>query len=211
MATLAKSDAEMRRIEQRLATVEAAIGTGFGAQTAPSNTEGTPSHMMLNLPALASAVLQLEEKTALVEATSSDVIVERLERLATGLGKVEARIKSANGMAATATTLSPLMEQIRHRELAKLTGAVKRWDPVVHTLPALLRRLHTLQGLHERSSAFSSRLDRLEAVQDGIDAAMEESATMLKALEGGMAANAQIVEGNVRALEKRISALETAS
>ena len=213
VAALAKRDAEMRRIEKRLATVEAAIGTGFAGGRA-SGGEVLPAPSVLNLPELAAAVLQLEEKAALVEATSSDVIVERLERLAAGLGHAESRSKETKGGAASATSASsssPLMQQIRSRELAKVTDAVERWDPVVHTLPALLRRLHTLHGLHARSTAFSSRLDRLEAAQDGIDAAMEEGTAMLKAVEEGMVANAQIVEGNVRSLEERISALESAS
>jgi len=83
----------------------------------------------------------------------------------------------------------------------------KKWDSVATAVPDVIKRLKALKALHEQGSNFGRTLTQLEAAQQQMKSTITDETEMLSKAETSLATNMKKIEGNFKAVDERIEAL----
>merc|ERR1712039_318501 len=91
------------------------------------------------------------------------------------------------------------------RELAELYEFCNRWNAAAASLPSIVTRLRTLQGIHQQSTTFAARLAALEKQQDELHKLLETTNGAVQELSHSLKENMTIVRDNMKSFEEKIS------
>lgn len=101
-------------------------------------------------------------------------------------------------------------EGISPEALSKITALyhlLPRIDPLLPLTPRLLTRLRSLSTLHSSAQEFSTTLSTLQEKVISLGESGLEMRGVLERLEGNLAENEKLVQGNLGGLEERIRAV----
>lgn len=176
-------------LDLRIAKLEKVIGGGDLSRAAAELGD-----VDLNI---SSAITNIAERAAILEAESTAAMTARLSALLTLKGQAEA-VKKTDGKPAT----EEHVERVN-----TLYSKMQEWDATSQAVPELITRLTALKGLHERGTDFGKTLSHLEETQKTLTKALSDDKTVLEKLEGSFAANMATIEGNFAALDARVEAI----
>ncbi|XP_065840035.1 dynactin subunit 2-like [Oscarella lobularis] len=179
---------KVAELEQRVKTLEAAVGTKESEITFFSH-EGHPESKSLTTAAEA-----LEEKLSLLDLDQIDQIEARLQSVLYHMSQIAANKES----------VEKVEEVSKVDELYEL---VKNWDHMASSLPQLVSRLESLQELHRQAAEFSQSVTYLDAAQQRIKSQLESDRSVMASVTATFEKNSLSIVANCEALEQRIGAL----
>lgn len=216
LETLSKEASSDAALAQEVAALQAKLQR---QQIAPVKNE--PPVVTSDLEAL---LLRLEKAVGSISgppATNRKTMLERLSLLEWSLSSLdETRIEAASRKAklirqdleAASKARSKLMSGSARAEdtktLTTLYDKLLELSDLTEHLPDLAERLQSLAHQHQESSTWALRLSALEATATRLAAQVSSAESAVEELTASWPTQAQLMKGNLAALDERISKLK---
>jgi dynactin-2 len=179
--------ARVAELEQRLERLEALLGNSPEKTTALNADLATKSLLM--------AISTLAARTKLLDPSHLDQVESRL-------GVVQQRLTQV------AEKKDAVEQQTgKSDKISELYDLVKKWQPIVTSLPHIADRLTALQELHEQALEFSQALTQLETAQAEISSHLTLDSDVIKQVQSSFSENMATIMATCEAFGKRIDAL----
>ncbi|PPQ99706.1 hypothetical protein CVT24_009689 [Panaeolus cyanescens] len=181
-------------LDSRLGALENLVGS---SSTALDETSLLPSPL---LPLINRLNSQL---AILTQPRHIDSISRRLKLLISDLDRASAAQVQAQRKNPSQPSAATPMPNPQEQLLPMLT----RLGPLLPHIPHILTRLRTLSTLHANASEFQTAIQDLEEEQKKLRSTLVELDTAVKAVEGSLSDNREVVKENVAGLENRVNSL----
>lgn len=183
-----EESAAMAGLASRLSSLESALSV-------------TPDQLSLltmetGRRSLAGAVQVLSAKTALLDPDKLDGVEGRLGALQQKLGVLQDNKSS--------------IDSERSGKLDEMISVGETSKPLYDSLPEVVARLESLQGLHLRSGQMSSSLVQLDALQTQLSLQMANNHTLLQQTKQKFEKNLENINKNFESLFERIEQVKKA-
>jgi len=172
---------KLANVERRVASVEALVGLSSGG------------------PPLISAVGELRDKVALLDAGRLEGVQHRMKALLPQLEAAVGTLTRTQADVKSGAASVPATE----KKINDLYETMNRWDLVAQQLPALVNRLLALRTLHEDSLNLSTTLNKLENEQEAVLGLLKDNTTLLGKVDTSFQENMSTIQQNVASLEER--------
>mmetsp|Transcript_97889 Transcript_97889/g.204140 ORF Transcript_97889/g.204140 Transcript_97889/m.204140 type:complete len:411 (+) Transcript_97889:146-1378(+) len=208
------------------------LASGDTGSKATSSSKGAPDEKLVSwevnfapstipiiessqIATLENSLAEMEKKIGSTGAKEPD-IYPTMVTLHQRMGLLDPqKLESMRTIASKAKTgleqAIPQKEQLPPREPAvdkkvkELYDSCQRWMPVAANLPASVTRMQSLEGFHQLSASFTSRLGALEQEQEELMKVLEVTNMAIADLSRGMQENMIILKENLEALDAKVS------
>lgn len=179
---------KLEEVERRIATLESVVGS----DTASLST--VAGGMDSEQADLSSAVLSLQAKVALLDATHVSTMGTQLQGLLAVLEQLQKQ--------------SPPSSEIQTK-VSEALDTISRVASVAPLLPDVVARLHALSELHERATQFAGSVTSMGDSQEQLSSHVKQLAQLLETVQGSLQSNLSALHSQFAALEVRITELQT--
>jgi len=146
---------------------------------------------------LQTAVSQMQKRLSLLDTNKIDAISRRVHVV---MAEVESMLSKK------AELLDSGGSDHNDQKVSELYEFCHRWSSTAASLPAIVLRLQSLQGLHHQSASFVSRLAALEQQQDELATLLETTNSAVEEVKRSLQDNMVTVRDNMKTLEEKIKA-----
>ena len=206
---------KLGEIEKRITALEKVIGT--------QGKEDEWIKRTLKNKGLITEISDLDKEVKLLDINKMKSIEARLALLTESLKSAHTDPQSSEsnhnnnqgntvGAAADTKGEGETQEELEKRaeereKINKIYDTVSRIDQLTVTLPGVVGRLRVLKDVHDETISFAEKMRLLELEQKGLSDSLKNDVEVLMRVETGMKENRDLIEGNVKSLEQRISEL----
>lgn len=142
-----------------------------------------------------TAVSQMQKRLSLLDTNKIDAISRRVHVV---MNEVESMlIKKGELVDASDHNLD--------QKVGELYEFCHRWTSTASSLPSIVSRLQSLQGLHQQSASFVTRLQGLEQQQEELARLLETTNSAVQELGKSLQDNMTTVRDNMKTLEEKIA------
>jgi len=181
------------RLEERIAKLEKALGA---ESLAPVAAELQRQDLSVH-----GALSILTDRVSALTAENTTDMTTRLKAVEEQAAKTKAALAAQPG-ADKSAEIEDYAEKVN-----EMYEIGKKWDSVATAVPDVIKRLKALKALHEQGSNFGRTLTQLEAAQQQMKSTITDETEMLSKAETSLATNMKKIEGNFKAVDERIEAL----
>jgi chromosome segregation ATPase len=144
---------------------------------------------------LQTAVSQMQKRLSLLDTNKIDAISRR----------VHVVMNEVENMLVKKGELVDASDHNLDQKVGELYEFCHRWTSTASSLPAIVLRLQSLQGLHQQSASFVARLQALEQQQDELARLLETTNSAVQELGKSLQDNMTTVRDNMKTLEEKIA------
>ncbi|XP_053645230.1 dynactin subunit 2 isoform X2 [Cherax quadricarinatus] len=149
-----------------------------------------------NHKSIVGAVQVLSARLALLEPAHLDHVEGRLHAVHTRMNSISEK-------------KAVIEDADKQSKVSELYELVKKTEGLCSTLPEVVKRLMSLEAMHEQAMQFSASLKQLDVAQTHLSAALHSNAELLAGVQKKFSHNLEIIQTNIANLDSRVQALQS--